>query len=174
MKFRKLDTKAIMNLELIAVLGSLQLKSHHQLKVIMSQALWETGWFNETNKYSYYNRSNDTNWFGMGYNKRGYAISSFSGASSTKAEKWAVYPSSIYGILDRFAWDKKAFFSPDDSTSSDDYIYRCEKWRYWVENGRDMGYSSIMKAMVKHYDTQFNLILAVPPLALLSTLLYFK
>jgi len=140
MKFRKLDTTAILNLELIALLGSLQLKPHHQLKVILSLALWETGWFDKTRPSSNYNRSNHTNWFGMGYNKRGYASGYFFGNNTTKSEKWAKYPTSISGILDRFAWDKKnGVFNPINSTNSDDYILRCQKNGYWVEGGRDSG-----------------------------------
>lgn len=141
----------------------------------MSQALWETGWFDKGNKYSYYNRSNHTNWFGMGYNKRGYANNFFYGNSTTKKEKWAIYPTSISGILDRFAWDKKSGnLNPIDSINSDDYIFRCQSKGYWVEGGRDSGYSAIMRAMVKHYNDTYNAILAVPPVTLVSTILYFK
>jgi flagellum-specific peptidoglycan hydrolase FlgJ len=170
---KNLSLTDVLKLEQIAVLGTLQLKKPHQLKVIMAQALIETGFFNENIPNSYYNRSNHTNWFGMGYNKRGYAIGSFNGANTTKSEAWAVYPSSWAGIKDRLSWDKQfKTFSPLDSVDTSDYADRLAYHHYWVENGRDKGYKKLLMQIIKDHNATFDIIIGTPPVLLIGSAIY--
>jgi hypothetical protein len=108
----------------------------------------------------------------MGYNKRGYANNYFTTKSN---EKWAIYQNSTDGILDRFAWDKKrGINNPIESKNIDEYIHRCSVFGYWVESGRDRGYSKLLYDKLDKYNNTFETLILLPPVAIATTLLLFK
>jgi flagellum-specific peptidoglycan hydrolase FlgJ len=144
--------------------------------VKLAQAILETGYFNEKLSKSYYNRSNHTNMFGMGYNKRGYANTYFTTIYNGKTEKWAVYPSQWQGILDRYAWDKQNFKNnkPQDAKTVEAYIHACAVHGYWVESGRDAGYTKLLYNVMDRHKSSFDTLLAIPFFALASSILLIK
>jgi len=139
----------------------------------MAQALLETGNFDAKIPSSYYVRSNFTNWFGMGYNQRGFATGFF---STRTGEKWAVYPSATDGIRDRFAWDNKPKrkYNPIKSENIEQYISYCAKNGYWVESGRDAGYTKLLYDKLEKHGKTFDTLLAVPLITLGTAFLLLK
>lgn len=138
----------------------------------MAQALIETGYFNDKIVGSYYVRSNYTNWFGMGYNHRGYCVGFF----TNRFGKWAIYKSSTDGIYDRFAWDNKpkSKYNPIESKNIDEYISYCAKNGYWVEDGRDAGYTKLLYDIIEKHNSTFNTLLRTPLIILACSLLLLK
>jgi len=137
----------------------------------MSQALIESGYF-KGGPTTYYSRSNNTNAFGMGYNKRGFATSYL---VSGTGEKWAIYPNFGQAVLDRFAWDKtRTKNKPNESINIDDYIKRCASNGYWVESGRDKGYTKLLYDILFNHGKTFDQLIAGNILILTASLLYLK
>ena len=139
----------------------------------MAQALLETGYFNDKIPSSYYVRSNFTNWFGMGYNRRGFADGYF---TTRTGEKWAKYPNSSDGIRDRFAWDikPKSKYNPSKSTNIDEYISFVARNGYWVENGRDKGYTKLLYDKLDKYGKTFDALLLAPLVTVATAYLLLK
>ncbi len=169
----KLSQNALEHLSLIGILGQIRFIPRYRLKVIMAQSLTESGFF-KGGPTTYYTRSNNTNAFGMGYNQRGYATGYF---RTGTGEKWAIYPIFGQAVLDRFAWDNtrpKNKPNPSESTDQDDYINRLRLCGYWVENGRDRGYTAIIESLLKKYDSDFNFCLNTPLIFMVSAFLFLK
>lgn len=139
----------------------------------MAQALLETAYFNEKISSSYYVRSNFTNWFGMGWNRRGFAVDYF---RTGTGEKWAIYKSASDGIRDRFAWDIKpnSKYNPEKSSNIDEYISWVSKNGYWVESGRDRGYTKLVYDMLEKYGKTFDTLLIAPIVTVATAYLLFK
>jgi hypothetical protein len=139
----------------------------------MAQTLTESGFYKGGPK-TYYTRSGNTNAFGMGYSKRGYATSYFTTGSG---EKWAIYPNFGQAILDRFAWDKtrpKNRPQPNESKNIDDYITKLRDNSYWVESGRDRGYTAILYGLLAKYGDTFDQLFIGNIAVLASAIMYLK